>query len=441
MLSTAQLREQLSFPNPGAFYLLRNATLPDKCASSKDESRLFDIGVREGRIASVSRAGREPVNGHAIDLAGRMVWPRFVDIHTHLDKGHVLARTGQANGTLDDAISVISRDRAQYWSADDLAARIDFSLRSAWHYGTSLVRTHIDSHPGQWQISWDVFEDVRRNWRGRIALQGASLVPIPLLRDEAYADALARRVAKAGGIFGAVVFDLPDLPDLLDRMFRLARKHGLNLDFHADETGDADSNTLLEIAQQARAHGNEIGIVAGHCCSLSLLGGDDLRRTLDAVREAGIAIVSLPACNLYLQDRKGRDITPHWRGLTAFKEARSMGVDVALASDNTRDPFHLFGDLDMLDTFRLGVRSLHLDDPVDRWLDTVTSTPTRMAGAAVPRIAPGEPADFIIFEGRTFSEVLARSEADRIVMGNGAMIASSLPTYSELDGLRDNRSF
>lgn len=364
-----------------------------------------------------------------------MIWPRFADIHTHLDKGHVLARSGPADGTLDDAIAVISRDRANHWTPDDLQTRMNFALGSAWHYGTSLVRTHIDSHPGQWEVSWDVFEDIKRDWRGRIALQGSSLVPIPLLRDEAYADALARRVAKAGGVFGAVTFNLPDLSDLLERVFGLARKYGLDLDFHADETGDPQANTLLEIARHALGHGNDLRILAGHCCSLSMLTPKDLAKTLETVRKAGIGIISLPACNLYLQDRQTADITPRWRGLTAFKEARALGIDVALASDNTRDPFHLFGDLDMLDTFRLGVRALQLDDPVDRWLDTVTSTPAKMTGSSVPAIAPGEPADFIIFEGRSFSEVLARSETGRIVVVDGKPIETTLPPYSYLDSL------
>ena len=37
-----------------------------------------------------------------------------------------------------------------------------------------------------------------------------------------------------------------------------------------------------------------------------------------------------------------------------------------IASDNTRDPFYPYGDLDMMEVWREGVRILHLDYPVRR---------------------------------------------------------------------------
>ena len=41
--------------------------------------------------------------------------------------------------------------------------------------------------------------------------------------------------------------------------------------------------------------------------------------------------------------------TPRWRGITALQELWAAGVNVALASDNTRDQFYQYGDLDMLE--------------------------------------------------------------------------------------------
>lgn len=427
-----QLRKQIADHTSKGPLILYNATLPP-FDGNRTKSWVANIGILDGRIAFISDALKSDHPGPRIDLAGRMVWPRFADIHTHLDKGHVLYRTGLAGGTLDGAISVISADRAAHWNSDDLKLRMNFGLQSAYHYGSSLIRTHIDSQPGHFETSWDVFEEVRRNWEGRIALQGSSLVPITLLRDSEYAENLAHRVARAKGSFGAVTFPVPDLPMLLERAFALAAKYGLNVDFHADETGDPHSLALLDIAEVAKRYKGHVRAVAGHCCSLAIQTEEKVKRTLDAVATAGIGLISLPACNLYLQDRMGSDVTPRWRGLTAFKEARAMGIDVALASDNTRDPFHPFGDLDMLDTFRLGVRALHLDDPVDIWIDTVTTSASKMIGVETRPLQEGSAADFIIFDGRSFSEVLARSEANRIVIARGQPIESELPPYSMLD--------
>ncbi len=71
-------------------------------------------------------------------------------------------------------------------------------------------------------------------------------------------------------------------------------------------------------------------------------------------------------CNMFLQDRQaGR--TPRWRGVTALHELSDAGVNVMIASDNVRDPFYAYGDLDMLEVWREAVRILHLDYPFARW--------------------------------------------------------------------------
>ncbi len=43
--------------------------------------------------------------------------------------------------------------------------------------------------------------------------------------------------------------------------------------------------------------------------------------------------------------------TPRWRGIPPLHELRAAGIPVALASDNTRDQFYAYGDLDMLEVF------------------------------------------------------------------------------------------
>jgi cytosine deaminase len=158
-------------------------------------------------------------------------------------------------------------------------------------------------------------------------------------------------------------------------------------------------------------------------------------RTLDRVAEAGIAIVSLPMCNLYLQDRvPGR--TPRWRGVTLAHEIRARGIPFAMASDNTRDPFHAYGDLDMHEVLRRSAHILQLDAPLGQGIAGVTRVPAAIMGLARGgRIEAGAPADLVIFEGRHWSEVLARPESRRTVLRGGRAIDTTPPAYAELDHL------
>ena len=225
-------------------------------------------------------------------------------------------------------------------------------------------------------------------------------------RDEAAGAALADAVAAAGGVLGAAVScsDRGGLADddattcgadqamLLDRLFALAASRGLDVDVHVDENGNAESRGLLAVASAAmRCPGFHGRLTCGHCCSLAAQPPDALAATLEAAKAAGLVVVSLPAVNLWLQDRDaaGRR-TPRRRGVTLLKELAAAGVPVALASDNTRDQFYAYGDLDMLDVFRDAVRIGHLDRPFDDWPAAITTTPARAMGlpAGCATLAP-----------------------------------------------------
>ena len=431
----------IEIPENG-WYVLANARVPvslaPALAGSDDADGLAaaDIAVADGRITGIAARGQRPAPPRAIELGGRMVLPAFVDCHTHLDKGHIWPRKPNPDGSFMGALEAAGADRADRWSAEDVARRMDFALRSAYAHGTKAIRTHLDSIPPQDDISWPVFTDMRDRWKGRIELQAACLFGIEQARDEAWFRTLVKRVAGAGGVLGAVTYMVPDLDELLDRIFRAAIEYGLDLDFHADETDDVAAMSLRKIAEAALWNGFEGRILVGHCCSLARQPDAEVLATLDKAARAGISVVSLPMCNLYLQDRRQNRTTPRWRGVTLLHEMAARGIPVCVASDNTRDPFYAYGDLDILEVYRMATRILHFDHPVADWPKTVAATPAdvmRLDG--IGTIASGGPADLVVFRGRSWTELLSRPESDRIVIRDGRSIDRILPDYSELDDL------
>ncbi|CDX59164.1 Amidohydrolase 3 [Mesorhizobium plurifarium] len=401
-----------------------------------DGFALAELLVADGKIASIVAQAKSKAPADAIDLAGRIVLPCFVDCHTHIDKGHIWPRKPNPDGTFMGALNATGADRTARWTAEDVARRMDFSLRSAHAHGTKALRTHLDSVPPQEEISWPVFETMREKWRGRIDLQAACLLGIEGVRDKAWFERLAKRVAAAKGVLGVVTYMVPDLEELLDQVFAQAIEHGLDLDFHADETDDAAAISLKKIAEASLWNSFEGNILVGHCCSLARQPDLEVLDTLDKVAKARLAVVSLPMCNLYLQDRRTNGTTPRWRGVTLLHEMKARGIKVAVASDNARDPFYAYGDLDMLEVYRMATRILHFDHPVGDWPRAVAATPAevmRLEGAGT--LAAGGPADFIVFKGRSWTELLSRPESDRIVVREGRAIERQLPDYAELDEL------
>jgi cytosine deaminase len=115
-------------------------------------------------------------------------------------------------------------------------------------------------------------------------------------------------------------------------------------------------------------------------------------------------------------------------------------VKVAVASDNTRDPFYAYGDLDMVEVFREAVRILHLDHPVAPWPVAVTRTPAEIIGRPDRGIIrAGAPADLVLFRAREFTELMSRPQMDRTVLRNGKTIDTEPPDYRELDDVLARR--
>ncbi|MEM8740378.1 MAG: cytosine deaminase, partial [Pseudomonadota bacterium] len=139
-----------------------------------------------------------------LDMAGRIAMAPFVDMHTHLDKGHIWPRSPNPDGTFMGALTTVRADHAR-WSAEDVEARMRFSLRCAWAHGTRAIRTHLDSMGGQYLRSWPVFDRLRAEWAGRIDLQAVSLVSCESFGSAEF-DAIADTVAAHNGVLGFVTY-------------------------------------------------------------------------------------------------------------------------------------------------------------------------------------------------------------------------------------------
>ncbi len=438
---------EILWPDASAYWIA-NARIPlcmlDKASAHEPHDRedgvgLFAVLIENGRIARLAPARTADIGqGPIVDLHGRHVWPMLIDVHTHLDRGYTVMRSPNPSGSFADALKTTAADRL-VWTREDLLARMDFGLRSAYAHGVSAIRTHLDSVPEQADRSWGAFRDMRAEWKGRIALQAVSLIPIDYFRGEA-GDRLAARIAESGGILGAVTRaaagahgkPLDDLDSLLDRFFGLAKQHDLDIDLHVDETNNPEAAALPYVAPAAIRHNYRGRVAAGHCCSLAVQPPDKADESLDLLAKADVAVITLPTVNMYLQDRAGGR-TPRWRGVTLVHEMRKRGIRVAIAGDNCRDCFHAYGDYDMVDTFRQGVRILHLDHPLTEAPTLVGPAPAGIAGLAEHgRIGAGVPARLIVFNARSLNEVMSRPQSDRIVIDNGRRSTARIPDYAEL---------
>lgn len=431
-----------------ARYALRRVHVPTSLLADKampagwDDNAFCDLVIEGGRIAEVAPAGSVAAE-LGPDLDRSMVLPGMLDAHAHLDKGHIVPRARNLTGDLLGAAAAGGPDRRARWTAEDVRRRLEFGLQTAYAKGVVAIRTHLDSQAPQPSITFPVVKKLREEWAGRIELQPSTICPIDtFMRDEGRQ--LADQIAEIGGNLGCGTRFLelnnspvpPEFDAVMAHIFSLAEERGLNLDLHVDESSDPEARTLIRIARIAVKRGFKGRILAGHCCALALQTGEVIRDTMDACKDAGIDIVSLPAVNLYLQARGNSRKTPHWRGVTLLHELKAHGLKVAIGGDNVRDPFHAYGDHDMLESFAQAVKIAHLDHPHDDWITATTSVPAAiMQLPQFGTIGRGRGADLIVLKARDWHEALARFQADRVVVRNGRAVDTTLPDYRLLDDL------
>lgn len=424
-------------------YCLKNAHIPsslleEKGDWGKEKNGFYNVNliIEEGVITAVTPSSQTHKNLPIQDLEKGLVLPCFVDIHTHLDKGQIWARTPNPDGTFNSAIEAARADSRKYWRSEDVYQRMEFSLKCSYFHGTRAIRTHIDCFDEQAEISLEVFQALQKKWQNKLILQPVSLVTLDYYQT-LEGTKLANKIAEIGGILGGFAYTNPQLQGQLDTLFILAQERNLPLDLHIDENGDPNSNCLYKVAQTALKQNFAQQIVCGHCCSLAVQAETVTKETLNLVKKANIGIVSLPLCNLYLQDRQQKK-TPFWRGITRVKEINNHHIPLTFASDNCRDPFFAFGDFDVLEVFNQAIRIGQLDIPYGNSINTVTKTAAKLMNLPqLGKIKVGLPADLILFKARNYNELLARSQHNRVLLRQGKRINATLPDYRELDNLRE----
>ena len=221
-----------------------------------------------------------------------------------------------------------------------------------------------------------------------------------------------------------------------------ARELGIGLDFHVDESGLIQAECLRATAEAVLRNQFPHPVACGHNCSLSVQDPGRAHDTLALVKAAGIAIISLPLTNLHLQGRArqpappglafGAPRTPQWRGLTLLHECIDAGVTVACGGDNVRDAFIGWGDFDPVEVYVESVRIAQLDTRLEFSPSLVTTGPAAIMGLpGYGLVAPGSPADLIVFSARKLYSLLARPATPRRFIHGEGFREAALPDFDE----------
>ncbi|MDP4021532.1 amidohydrolase [Methylobacterium sp. NEAU 140] len=384
---------------------LTGATLAD--------GRRVAIDVAAGRVAALRSAHEPgPPAGAEMDLGGALVLPGLTDGHLHLDKT-MLGVDWRPHRALPSIRARIDdekdyRRRVRMPIAERGAAAL---LEAALRGGTTSLRTHVDIDDVTRLDHLAQVLDLRARWADRIAIQVVAFPQSGILACPpvaGYLDEALRMGADAVGGLDPDGID-GDRDGQLDVVFGLAERHGRAVDIHLHDGGSAGLDTIDAIVARTRAAGLGGRVTVSHAFALAEADESRLCRTAEALREAGVAILSS---------------VPGGPRCPPIPRLRALGVPVFLGSDNVRDCWNPASVLGMIERAALAAYRFDLRHDADLagLLDLVTAVPARVAGLGPGVIAPGVRADLAVFDARHVPEVVVERRAPALVLSGGAVV-------------------
>ena len=347
-----------------------------------------DIAIANGRIRAVGQAPADFVADDVLDASDCVVMPGFFNAHTHSPM--TLIRGWADDLPLDrwfneriwvSESALVEEDI--YWGAALAVAEMirGGTVGFADHYfWMDRVAEVVEQAGLRATLAWCVF--------GLGADQEIGGTTLELTVDfvQRWQGAAGGRIRTVLGPHSPYICS----PEFLARTAEKAAELGVGLHLHVSESQEQVDNSLARHGRTPVGHLAALGVfdvptIAAHCIYLT-------EEDKAILREKGVHVVQCPGCHMKL----GMGVTP-------VPELLALGVNVCLGTDGTASN----NDLDMLEEARLAslMQKNHRADPEvlpgDITLRMATQNGARAMGFPESGvIAPGRPADLIIFDFR-----------------------------------------
>ncbi len=377
---------------------------------------LLDIGVRDGRI--VAMEPRISSDAPPVELGGRLVIPGLVETHIHLDKSCLLDRCRSEQGTLEEAIAEVAAAKRSF-TEDDVYARAARTLEKAIKQGTMHMRTHVEVDPRVGLRSFKAIQRLKADYRWAIDLQVCVFPQEGLINDPGAEELLIEACDSGADLIGGCPYTDTAPLQHIERIFSIAKRYDIAIDFHLDFDLDPSWMHLDEVCRLTERCGWGGRVAVGHATKLSAIGSDHLEAVSRRLAEAGVAVTVLPATDLFLMGRGHDHSVP--RGVAPAHRLLSHGVTCSIATNNVLNPFTPFGDCSLIRMANLyaNIAKLGRKAELDGCFDMVTTEPAKLMNLRDYGIEVGAPANIVVLDSRSAGSAVAELSQPLFGFKNG----------------------
>ncbi|TCT03905.1 amidohydrolase family protein [Aquabacter spiritensis] len=379
-------------------HIFRNARIAGR------EAETCDIGIKDGRFAAIEVTLE--ADAPSEDLGGRLVVPGFCETHIHLDKSCLLGRCQCEKGTLDEAIAAVAAAKKGF-TVDDVRARATRTLEKAIVQGTQRMRTHVEVDPRIGLTSLTALLELKQAYSWAIDLRLCVFPQEGLLDDPGCEDVMVAALESGADVVGGAPYMDKDSHGQIARIFALAKRFDVDIDFHLDFGLDPSHLDLFEVCRLAEATGWSGRVAIGHVTKLSAVPEPRLLELGRRLAEAGVAVTALPSTDLFLIGREFDHNVP--RGVALAHKLKEIGVITSLSTNNVLNPFTPFGDCSTVRIANLYANIAQIGAPAGMadCLDMVSTSSARLMNLKDYGIEVGKPADLVVLECESRPQAVA----------------------------------
>lgn len=395
---------------------------------------LVDIGIEAGKFIAIEKK-LEATGFKEIDAKGNLVSPPFIDPHLHLDAVLSVGNPRyNLSGTLLEGIQIWGERKATLTKEIIKKNAID-AIKWEVANGTLKIRTHADTTDPT-LLTVEALLEVKEEMKDLVDIQIVAFPQDGIYTNKDGEKLMERAIQMGADVVGGIPhneFTREDGVKDVEFAFELAKKYGLLIDIHIDETGDEQSR-FTEVLAKLTINNDMQGLVtASHTTAMHNYNNDYAYKLIGILKRAEMNMITNPFDNSVLQNRM--DGYPRRRGHTRVDELIARGVNVSIGHDSIMDPWYPLGKGSMLQAANLLLHTAHLSgyDQISDLLDMITINSAKTLHVEDEYgIEIGKPADLIILDAKTEMDAIRLMSECTYVIRRGNIVSKTIPAKREL---------
>jgi cytosine deaminase len=382
--------------------IVRNALL----AGHGTELARTDIGVQDGVIVAIEP--RLAAQGPEYDARGKLVSPGLVESHFHLDKAMIVDRTPyQPNRMARDHMQRTSSIKHTF-TPEDIYARASATLEQCLLHGVTHMRTQVEVDPNVGLAGFEVVEQLRKDYAWAIDIESCVFLQegwtdVPGA-DENLVTCLERGAPVIGG---GIRYD-KDGPGQIGRVFELAQRYDIDVDFHLDggyEVDELDYPLVCDITDRIGWRGR---VAFGHGSKYSCLPVARQAAVGRRLAQSGVSLAVLPATDLFNAGRHMEHSVI--RGVTDANTLIENGANCTLSTNNVLNAFTPLGDCSLTRIANLYANVVQRYGPKDLAVcfEMITDRAATLMRLPDYGLAVAKAADLVVWNETSTADVIAK---------------------------------